>query len=77
MEQGRYRRARHPQGRCAGAGHAELPAPGLRDDAQQLRRRRQHGRLAGRGACTTLKQRAPSMIIYAHPERKKKKKKNT
>ena len=39
MEQGRYRRAWHPQGRCAGARHAELPAPGFRHDACPLRRR--------------------------------------
>jgi error-prone DNA polymerase len=30
MGQGRSRRARHPQGRCAGARHALLPAPRLR-----------------------------------------------
>ena len=37
MGQGRSRCARPAQGRCAGAGHAELPAPRLRFPARTLR----------------------------------------
>jgi error-prone DNA polymerase len=32
LGQGRYRRAGHPQGRCAGAGHADLHPQGVRPD---------------------------------------------
>jgi DNA polymerase III alpha subunit len=33
LGQGRYRRAGHPEGRCAGAGHADLHPQGVRPDA--------------------------------------------